>query len=1381
MAQALALQAQYLNPPQTSTSWADPTMHPMNVFFGGPNLPLETYPFDGQNETTWLLPESLRKNSLLISNTLELARLLNADYTITVLLPLVKSDNVNITWTKWEFIPTLAETLPHLGVVRFVKSNRISGKAALNRKGIGMMLEHGFMTTQDGVNCYVGGLRQMNQAMNEAMQLDALHCLINVGNYEINLARTLNIFDEDDLAEKMEYSIEREVAAWGFLQYNRNAWSLLDDMIQDTVLRYNQNTPLTHYIVDQRINSFRKTRDFSQVTYNIFGPGSQFGLQDGLQNFDIDDKGKIIYATRTCFADGVAVNPLQRVAQVGEYVRCFNHASDNMKNYSSTVRTQKIYNEATDSMEKIGLDKKIHHSMRFDENGQLRHIRDARKRGNVKEESAVDFLHHRVNGKLETIKFMGQMSNKDFNVRDYERFVETFEKLVEKKAVASLPDLQNALYELAEEARYMDTLAYDNDFNSYMLEVSKANRGTMENYGANRADANTNAIKANLYGGEDIPGSADALTIVGRTKWQLPPAYGGNYAGMKTIAETYKRGGYKATTGFNEERAKKISEYIILFERFADLLKEALPENLLTSSRLANPGILQARHYHVLYENLIAPDFSQRHLFLHVTTETPAGGAAAVNIPISDYVAAENEFPALASARARLEERVLGNLSTVNVNFIGAQISRGGADLVFSALQRPSAAFRDPATGRTIFAASRFSGAAVNAGAAVDFDAVSDPGSLRLSSNANLPEFSNIVYDTLARLVYDFRSSAAVTSLEDRVRFDATHVFIVSLLSLANLPSTGNDRVAVGSRNIAKIIEAIQETLGIRYDLAATPVNPPADIFDRLLTAVRELHGRDPQAFTANVKPQGLIGLKEEIVRSMNEIVRRNAAAGGRAYAGAYPPNGAATANLAAGFASRQDPDLSSYKMSSLTISRSTLASYLQYARTSSVRVNVIPASNKSPLYPMSVQDLEIASAPNIIDEAYPHIGYEFAPENIQKNATQDIENLSLIKIADMRVNNGYDSDKDSSARAREIQSRSGIGRQMTNNSMFADILSGDADYSSSYKRRRTSEINSTSMHTSTTEEIPSLPSVASKSLVLDELTDSLKSMFKTLMVQFNNNPLGRIIAIALLLTPFTKQFLNNTDKYNLDHPVDYLIVRPHMTYQTLSLINMAPGLQTGQTSYGNIITEIGDDASNQTHFVSVSSYFGSHVHTPKNVFVLHDVMTCGYVRGSATDPIDVAYYDPYSGVFGQNNNASLIYMMVSKHARFPHKYFTLSGRQILIDRLGNTDVISNASTHGYPVADYYNAIWNFNGTTWNNPDYVDFLGQKYNNSVVTPNNLVFKAYAKYYDPSTKKWSEESSPQGHFKVAGPNTHLARIGKASFANEPVVRPGSIDVY
>lgn len=1381
MAQALALQAQYLNPPQTSTSWADPTMHPMNVFFGGPNLPLETYPFDGQNETTWLLPESLRKNSLLISNTLELARLLNADYTITVLLPLVKSDNVNITWTKWEFVPTLAETLPHLGVVRFVKSNRISGKAALNRKGIGMMLEHGFMTTQDGVNCYVGGLRQMNQAMNEAMQLDALHCLINVGNYEINLARTLNIFDEDDLAEKMEYSIEREVAAWGFLQYNRNAWSLLDDMIQDTVLRYNQNTPLTHYIVDQRINSFRKTRDFSQITYNIFGPGSQFGLQDGLQNFDIDDKGKIIYATRTCFADGVAVNPLQRVAQVGEYVRCFNHASDNMKNYSSAVRTQKIYNEATDSMERIGLDKKIHHSMRFDENGQLRHIRDARKRGNVKEESAVDFLHHRVKGKLETIKFMGHMSNADFNVRDYERFVETFEKLLEKKAVSSIPDLQNALFELAEEARYMDTLAYDDAFNDYLLEISQANAGTMENYGSNRADANTSAIKANLYGGEDIPTTGTARGLVTTNKWQLPPGYGGNYAGMKTIAETYKRGNYTAETGFNAERAKKISEYIILFERFADLLKEALPENLLTSSRLANPGILQARHYHVLYENLIAPDFSQRHLFLHVTSGATPNPAT--NIPESDYIAAENEFPALASARARLEERVLGNFSTADVNFIGTEIRRGPNNdpLMFATLQRPSAAFRDPATGRTIFAASRFSGAAVvNAGAVVDFDAESPPASARLSDSANLPNFTNIVYDALARLVYDFKPSGALGALEDRVRFDAVHVFIVSLLSLANLPSTGNDRVVAGSSNIAKIIETIQQTLGIRYDLQAPLTGGPftADVFDRLLTAVGQLHARDPQAFTANVKPQGLIGLKEEIVRSMNEIIRRNPNPTGRAYAGARPAGGAANPP---GFASRQDPDLTSYKMSSLTVSRSTLASYLQYARNSAGRVNAIPASNKSPLYPMSIEELNIASASNIIPEAYPHIGFEFAPENIQKNATQDIENLALIKIADMRVNNGYDSDRESSARAREIQSQSGIGKQMTNNSMFADILSGDADYSSSYKRRRTSEINSKSMNTSTVEEVPSLPSVASKSLVIDELTDSLKSMFKTLMVQFDSNPLGRIIAIALLLTPFTKQFLNNTDKYNLDHPVDYLIVRPHMTYQTLSLINMAPGLQTGQTSYGNIITEIGDDASNQTHFVSVSSYFGSHVHTPKNVFVLHDVMTCGYVRGSATDPIDVAFYDPYSGIFGQNNNASLIYMMVSKHARFPHKYFTLSGRQILIDRLGNTDVISNASTHGYPVADYYNAIWNFNGTTWNNPDYVDFLGQKYNNSVVTPNNLVFKAYAKYYDPSTKKWSEESSPQGHFKVAGPNTHLARIGKASFANEPVVRPGSIDVY
>lgn len=1469
MAQSTLGAVPWINPPPVTTSWQNPAVHPFNQVFGGKPISPELHPYDAYDETTWTLPEALLGKSKFLGQTFELLALMQNSFLLTVILPLVRTDEIQSHWSRWEFPAFIPDMVPHLGVVRFVKSNRISGRSTMARYGIGIFLEHGFMNTQEGMLHYVMNIRQLLAAVLEGMQLEALQALVNVGSYEQALSRKINPSNTTALAKSFNNTMKRELFAWGCLQQNNNAWALLNKKIDQIVLEcYQNNNPFTHYITSTKVDAFLHQIPYDQVTASIYGPDAQRKIRDGAQDFRVDEFNNKIFSSRPFIVEENPVDPFERTVQIGEYVRCFNHIRSQMENYKTSSRTQLIYDEEADTFVPITLEDKVNNCHRFDIDGNLLHVREARKRGDYSEKDFVDFLHYTdpVSKTLKVVRYMFQLNPKDFNVSDYQAFITTFYNALERNYGHKMSDYERAMRELRDILDIIGGYQYDAAMDAWLQLLSRKNPNVDSNNGPNSTlGSSTGSVRNNSWGSLDIPTKTDIssnrldiiikdIGLVNNSGWILPPTHG-NYGGFKTIANMVRRGTFK-DTDFSMTYATKIEQNLVYFEELADAIKKMLPGSVPASPKFVNSSIHRADHRHALFENIISLEYSPRYVFLHAAGDdigntitdtawrsatvaaarqnvlTTARNNAVVtaqnggeNDPdalreIGDRAEADAEDAAEAAAQAqyrsnlraisnseygvstannhyagrRVEEsmfpnitesrkvvmdKILGNLVfmprvAANVTFIGEPIAypnQAGTTLRFSPIQTPSSTTND--NGVTKFARRRWNADAGVSTADIDFNTrVTTP---TLSAGSNDPAFNNAVYDTLARWLFlkSPGNSADETEFKRNVNFYSAHTAIVVALALARVTSDVSDTY----KNIAAIIDTIQEVIGhklhdivdpsvARYDLITDSMKDETKL-PRLMKALSDLYTNTRGKVFGSRITAANFAVIEETIKDQKRQVLSSATS-------RQPPtyteldNVVVANHTAPGYAHHRNANLSFYRQAPITLGREAMRSYPEFAYSKPGVRRAIPASFKNSSVIMSDTELDMARTvqeptfnDDLVFEYLHQIGGVFAPDHLREAVDTDISMLPMISNARSR------SRTPEEINFAERQHQQNIRRETTmtgtRSSSGLQALIGSTQISGN-KRRRANDFASGNIPA----ELPSTP--ASQTTVFEtELINPMKNMYASLVRTFKDDPVSLAIAVSYGFTPFTRQLLESTIAHHLDHPVDYLIARPHATFTTVGVIKMIPGLETGQMSFGNIIAEIGDDAAIQTHLVTETHYQGPVIKKPKNICVVNDVLVTGYKGGLGSLPINIDSYNPTIGKFGRNPSESIMYFMISRHDVMSSPAFSIVGKPIWVDRQGNGESIDRLEGMGYGTSAFYNAVWGFL-----NQSYLPTQSNKYNNQAVVPNTVVFKSVAAFEDPLTRHFSRKSGNLGHFgsHTVGTGMHRARIGETSFKNIPI---------
>jgi hypothetical protein len=284
----------------------------------------------------------------------------------------------------------------------------------------------------------------------------------------------------------------------------------------------------------------------------------------------------------------------------------------------------------------------------------------------------------------------------------------------------------------------------------------------------------------------------------------------------------------------------------------------------------------------------------------------------------------------------------------------------------------------------------------------------------------------------------------------------------------------------------------------------------------------------------------------------------------------------------------------------------------------------------------------------------------------------------------------------------------------------------------------------------------------------LDEIDDNLHRKFDTptfkdLFFKVDKNAdddLIRVVSQVFLAAPTNQKNFEALIRYDIIFPWNFLVLRPHQRYETLTLIKTKSGPETGVTFMGPSKFTLGDDASTQEHLGFYTYYSQSVIHEPKNVFVIKNSFVDGYNGGSGAKPYinQPETYDPQHDIYG---DGSIFVVALPRYETELLNPLSITGKFHYMDE-EVYDMKENDNLH-YSTAPFYNRMYGWQGKGVGSDGGFDFI---YMNERATPNATVWFGHTLYYIGKDGAFTGVRQGTGHW---GPDhTYIgcndARAGK-----------------
>lgn len=1303
--------------PGTSVSAQQAALNsnPYFAYFGVPQTyqPLQSY--EGVDQSLKTFPEALKGRSRFLERTFTLMALTQNSFLTSVILPLKYTEETHYTWSQTIFHPYLPERVPHLGVVRYVKNQTNTKTKALTRYGIGLQLEHGFMETAEGRKEYMMEIQQISQSVNENLQAEALYALMNSQTWELQRLRDLQGDSRNTISTThVDAIIQRELDTWAYMQQNRHAWYGMNDHVARVVETYSQAN-FSAWIIDIRVDSFRRRVAEDQTTYAIHGPGFLEGLQQGAQHYAVE-AGKVIYASRSFLNGDKPVNPLETIAQIGEYFMCADLPDMNFDKYDSSFRTQKFYDEDNDVMKDITLRQKVDHCGRFKADGTLMTFKDLRVNPALddEEDKRRDFLHYvtPVSDELVPLSLFGQMRHEHFTVTDYRDLARTAFATLGNTSPYKLADYERAFFIIKKYLKTISEVTYDNKFEAWTALLG------LWNPLAQAPNSGSNAFPGAEGNGDFQGNNYHSLNIFPDTTadfgpWvDVPPTHG-TYGGFKTIQAMYTSQNAAYFRTFSRIAAAEISEAINIFDQFVAKVAAFFPGSLAAAPAWVSSNIHLPSEHDAIFENLLCRQYPSRALFIR-----PSIGLSNANITglwrgtgtldtlntdtVATRTVASDEFdglfPSIRAAQTSLFNSVTGDLEVLvpgeNARpFIGLRIGSAAAADAVNVQRVPGVALSAKAT------AISTALAAINSPAAGQSGPYMDKLMLLLMTPG-----------------YTLEAAAAKAK-------------ILMLLVYVNSNNWNKGGARVIAQRYKDVIDYIESNiLRTSVDTVANPQSLYRRI-DNLNDTIVEFIARNPDPLVEVAAESA-----NDILTGIDDIVADN-----------NPTR----------FNARTFNDLTGYRAAPVRIGRAALLAWIDARVAGNSRF--MPAGERTPNVPITDGEILKYREPNAYTEDSIRNGAYAQPQY----GAGDLRNLPLIVNAKARLSRSIGAPRSKQYSSPEYST------SVRNTSSGMPSLGGETTKRSRYS---SSSIDSNivgGLVTLGNNGTP-LPEFHTDNID-DELPESMKQMFRQLCASYDGEIGTQIIAFLFMFTPVTRQAFEATINYDLKHPCNYIIARPHATYRTVASIALKPGAETGNTLIGNIEVTVGDDTTVQTLRAAIRFYQAAIIYEPRNIYVVPNSMVVGYYGGLGSGFIDPSpeKYDPRVGVFGDNPDASVIVIPHPLHAIPTGRALSLSGGLVAVEPTGRVNKLASTphkysyETAAFTVRQYrlYNARFNDFEYTVNGPGDL----------AVVPNSVVFSSLAMYRDPKTGQWSAGTSNCGHWhtETVGPGMHAKRIGRESF--------------
>ena len=331
-------------------------------FFGAPAGEIKTNPYDKYQYETYTLPDAYTGKNIFVRDTIEGFLDSTNNWYTTVALPTQVTDQLHVRWNEFHFDQALASIVPEEGISRLITSSKEAREDHTIRHGLAFVLEHGFMTTEEGRRQYLLNIQQIAQSVQETNNYDALSAILNCREYEREWEKRHSMIRTpwNDLGK-------REVMEFGIVQKDFRGFEILHEKYKHRLNRYGVTPNMwvfppglaLYAAFDPLVADYNK--DSRGVELNT-GP-EVLGSFRGLNVFETRE-----FDVRQ---GELPINLLQRRVQIGEHYYLRNHHSDNKMYRTNLSMDIVIYNEDRDDWEKVNFRDAVNHTQRFKTNGSL--------------------------------------------------------------------------------------------------------------------------------------------------------------------------------------------------------------------------------------------------------------------------------------------------------------------------------------------------------------------------------------------------------------------------------------------------------------------------------------------------------------------------------------------------------------------------------------------------------------------------------------------------------------------------------------------------------------------------------------------------------------------------------------------------------------------------------------------------------------------------------------------------------------------------------------------------------------------------------------------------------------------------------------------------
>lgn len=611
------LQTKSIGAPASTSLLADPgqmtTTSPSDIgsafkiFFGEGQFPYKS-DFDVSDQDTWTLPQAFQGQPVpRISETIEQLIFLEGNWYQQVVAPIELTNALAIKWSTWEFNPHLADVVPELGVNRLVNSRRIENQARFVRRGIGFMLEHGFMLTPEGISHYLMNINQLVQATVETNKFDLIHTLL--GSHDQNKRWLI----ENDLfsGKRVEDVYKRgELFYWDIIKKQKNGLELLDTRITDEMNRWRGEADT--WIIHPDIANFLTQIPTEKTDFFIAGAQGPQTLRDGPDAFTTF-RGNLVFKTRAYHVDEhEPVDIMRFPTQIGEHHWMTDRYPDCLQDipYQSCFRDVQIYDEDKDKFTTVTIMQALEHSGRFDkETGEvLTFQRHGFLSKYTAKEQENDVLHYRTrDGRLETAKYFANVKATHLSAKSRLALGETVKQRLSgirgaEKADILLSSVRTAIDQ-------MESYEWNDTTKTYLDALAGGFGGPLPSTRANRSGNlplfDLNEYPVGVTGSNSLNDNAQYPT----GGLGLPPGFQ-SWEGIQEIVRVWrlvKNGDLSGTIFENVSRGlvDDLEQFVDFFGQVLRKVKTIFPDSEMLSTKNASSWWQRPTAGTVLFNNVV--------------------------------------------------------------------------------------------------------------------------------------------------------------------------------------------------------------------------------------------------------------------------------------------------------------------------------------------------------------------------------------------------------------------------------------------------------------------------------------------------------------------------------------------------------------------------------------------------------------------------------------------------------------------------------------------------------------------------------------------------------------------------------------------------------